>query len=122
MNREASVPRGRVRGRLVQNESTFQSDLSRLKTLTLARARRWGQKNLSRKKTLGACPQAGREGNRNLVVAILQDQSSCRGHDFRGTEAVLHCSACLLGSTNAALLSDEEISQTVVHPSQPPDG
>ena len=36
--------------------------------------------------------------NRNLVVTILQDQSSCRGHDFRGTEAVLHCSACLLGS------------------------
>ena len=34
MNREASAPRGRVRGRLVQNESTFQSDLSRLKTLT----------------------------------------------------------------------------------------
>ena len=47
MNREASVPRGRVRGRLVQNESTFQSDLSRLKTLTPARARRSGGRKTS---------------------------------------------------------------------------
>ena len=47
MNREASEPRGRVRGRLVQNESTFQSDLSRLKTLTPARARRSGGRKTS---------------------------------------------------------------------------
>ena len=81
-----------------------------------------GRKNLSRK-NLGAWSQAGREGNRNLVVAIPQDQSySCRGRDFRGTKAVLHCSASLLGSTNAALLSDVEITQTVAKPSQPPDG
>ena len=36
----------------------------------------------------------------------MQDQAtSYRGRGSRGTEAVLHCSACLLGSTNAALLS-----------------
>ena len=62
MNREASEPRGRVRGRLVQNESTFQSDLSRLKTLTPARARRLGvEKPLPKKIWVLVLKQGGRE-------------------------------------------------------------
>ena len=64
MNREASVPRGRVRGRLVQNESTFQSDLSRLKTLTLARARRLGAEKPLPKKNSG-CLSSSRAGGKS---------------------------------------------------------
>ena len=52
-DREVTVPKGRVRGGLVQTASTSQPDLSRLKALTPARARRLGAENLSRN-NLGA--------------------------------------------------------------------
>merc|ERR1711949_80728 len=53
-------------------------------------------------------------------ICHVQDQAtSYCGRGSRGTEAVLHCSACPLVSTNAALLWCVEPSQAVAKPSQP---
>ena len=56
-DREVTVPKGRVRGGVgadCKTASTSQPDLSRLKTLTPAPARRLGAEKTSPKKNLGA--------------------------------------------------------------------
>ena len=103
-----------------QTVSTSQPDLSRLKTLTPARARRLGAEKTSPKKKSGCLISSRAGGKSESRICHVQDQAtSYCGRGSRGTEAVLHCSACPLVSTNAALLWCVETSQAVAKPSQP---